>query len=66
MCHNYVVVSVSEMKMSRDKDEYIDKYLKYVAGSRGEPDDFDSWAEDNRLHIKKKKRTDRLDDDDNS
>lgn len=57
-----------EIKMPaiHDDDDSIDEYLRYAAKSRGELDDFDSWAEDNRIHNKKKKKLSKQDLDDNS
>jgi len=49
--------------MPRDNENHLDEYIKYVTNSRGEPDDFDSWAEDNKIQMKKRKRLERTDDD---
>lgn len=48
-----------------DKEDHFDEYVKYVQNSRGVPDEYETWAQDNGIKLppKKRKRQD-IDDDD--
>lgn len=48
-----------------DDDESLEEYIRYARNSKGDLDDFDSWAEDNRIHNKKKKKPSKQVQDDN-